>query len=69
MKWNKEWMTYRGLVHMVAHDQTIQRGRVVRTKCDGDHPRMVIACDDGRERWTHPRFVRPIAAWEADERG
>ena len=58
--WTKDWMTWRGRVRMVAHDQTMHQGLAVRTKWDGDHPRMVIACDDGRERWTHPRFVRPI---------
>ena len=27
-------------------------------------PDWLPACDDGRERWTHPRSVRPLAAWE-----
>jgi hypothetical protein len=58
--WTKDWMTHRGLVRMVAHDQTMHQGQVVRTKWDGGHPRMAVACDDGRVRWTHPQFVWPI---------
>lgn len=64
MSWNKEWITYRGSVEMIADDQTVHRGVARDAQYDWDLPVMVIECDDGQERWIHPRHVRPLSAWE-----
>lgn len=60
MRWTSEWINFRGMVRMVADDQTIHKGTVHSAMCSGDLPLMLIKCEDKKIRSVHPAHVFPL---------